>query len=122
MTSVFTVPPPSTSLLGLCSCVFIWHLGPEITNCMKQHLLEIDHREQQQNTKDGKWSGHARSWQPPIHSPEGCLLAPASVGSEAADTGRARTQTLPLVPSGPRRADELCGVLVFVFIYWGIVV
>ncbi|XP_005908326.2 WD repeat-containing protein 62 isoform X1 [Bos mutus] len=42
------------------SCVFIWHLGPEITNCMKQHLLEIDHREQQQNTKDGKWSGHPR--------------------------------------------------------------
>ncbi|KAM7058707.1 WD repeat-containing protein 62 isoform 1-T1 [Molossus nigricans] len=43
------------------SCVFIWHLGPEITNCMKQHLLEIDHREQQQqNTKDGKWSSHPR--------------------------------------------------------------
>ncbi|XP_042086769.1 WD repeat-containing protein 62 isoform X2 [Ovis aries] len=43
------------------SCVFIWHLGPEITNCMKQHLLEIDHREQQQqNTKDGAWSGHPR--------------------------------------------------------------
>nr|XP_055166602.1 WD repeat-containing protein 62 isoform X2 [Nyctereutes procyonoides] len=36
------------------SCVFIWHLGPEITNCMKQHLLEINHREQQQqqNRKD----------------------------------------------------------------------
>ncbi|XP_006867468.1 PREDICTED: WD repeat-containing protein 62 [Chrysochloris asiatica] len=44
------------------SCVFIWHLGPEITNCMKQHLLEIDHREQQQqqNTKDRKWSRHPR--------------------------------------------------------------
>ncbi|XP_015420304.1 PREDICTED: WD repeat-containing protein 62 isoform X1 [Myotis davidii] len=47
------------------SCVFIWHLGPEITNCMKQHLLEIDHLEQQQqqqqqNTKDGKWSSHPR--------------------------------------------------------------
>lgn len=96
MTSVFTVPSPSTSLLGLCSCVFIWHLGPEITNCMKQHLLEIDHREQQQqNTKDGAWSGHPRSWQPPIHSPEGCLLAPAPVGSEAADTGRARTAPGP---------------------------
>ncbi|KAK1330273.1 hypothetical protein QTO34_010461 [Cnephaeus nilssonii] len=45
------------------SCVFIWHLGPEITNCMKQHLLEIDHLEQQQqqqNTKDGKWRSHPR--------------------------------------------------------------
>uniref|UniRef100_A0A8D1LTV7 WD repeat-containing protein 62 n=1 Tax=Sus scrofa TaxID=9823 RepID=A0A8D1LTV7_PIG len=43
------------------SCVFIWHLGPEITNCMKQHLLEIDQREQpQQNTKDGKWSRDPR--------------------------------------------------------------
>ncbi|XP_021532216.2 WD repeat-containing protein 62 isoform X1 [Aotus nancymaae] len=42
------------------SCVFIWHLGPEITNCMKQHLLEIDRREQQQHTKDRKWSGHPR--------------------------------------------------------------
>ncbi|XP_006899770.1 PREDICTED: WD repeat-containing protein 62 [Elephantulus edwardii] len=42
------------------SCVFIWHLGPEITNCMKQHLLEIDHREQQQHAKDQKWSSHPR--------------------------------------------------------------
>ncbi|KAM9226080.1 WD repeat-containing protein 62 isoform 5-T5 [Dugong dugon] len=42
------------------SCVFIWHLGPEITTCMKQHLLEIDRREQQQNVKDGRWSSHAR--------------------------------------------------------------
>ncbi|XP_042638754.1 WD repeat-containing protein 62 [Orycteropus afer afer] len=43
------------------SCIFIWHLGPEITNCMKQHLLEIDHHEQQQqNTKDQKWSSHPR--------------------------------------------------------------
>ncbi|XP_021562436.1 WD repeat-containing protein 62 [Carlito syrichta] len=45
------------------SCVFIWHLGPEITNCMKQHLLEIDHREQQQqqqHTKERKWSSHPR--------------------------------------------------------------
>ncbi|XP_078215227.1 WD repeat-containing protein 62 isoform X5 [Callithrix jacchus] len=46
------------------SCVFIWHLGPEITNCMKQHLLEIDRREQQQHMKDRNWSGHPRSWQP----------------------------------------------------------
>ncbi|XP_045388205.1 WD repeat-containing protein 62 [Lemur catta] len=42
------------------SCVFIWHLGPEITNCMKQHLLEIDQREQQQRTKDRKWSSQPR--------------------------------------------------------------
>ncbi|KAM7339941.1 hypothetical protein ACRRTK_000556 [Alexandromys fortis] len=37
------------------SCVFIWHLGPEITNCMKQHLLEINRQEQQQ-PKLQKWS------------------------------------------------------------------
>uniref|UniRef100_H0X4Y4 WD repeat-containing protein 62 n=1 Tax=Otolemur garnettii TaxID=30611 RepID=H0X4Y4_OTOGA len=47
------------------SCVFIWHLGPEITSCMKQHLLEIDHRDQQQqqqqqHTKSRKWSNHPR--------------------------------------------------------------
>uniref|UniRef100_A0A8D0H706 WD repeat domain 62 n=1 Tax=Sphenodon punctatus TaxID=8508 RepID=A0A8D0H706_SPHPU len=24
------------------SCVFIWHLSPEITNCMKRHLMELD--------------------------------------------------------------------------------
>lgn len=88
MVSAFPVPPSSTSLLGLCSCVFIWHLGPEITNCMKQHLLEIDQREQpQQNTKDGKWSRDPRSW-PPIHplwvhSPEECLPALDPVRSEA---------------------------------------
>ncbi|KAL1769057.1 WD repeat-containing protein 62 isoform X2 [Sigmodon hispidus] len=37
------------------SCVFIWHLGPEITTCMKQHLLEINHQEQQQQPKHQKW-------------------------------------------------------------------
>ncbi|XP_036877330.2 WD repeat-containing protein 62 isoform X1 [Manis javanica] len=42
------------------SCVFIWHLGPEITNCMKLHLLEINHREQQQNMKEQKCSSHPR--------------------------------------------------------------
>uniref|UniRef100_A0A8C3VWC9 WD repeat-containing protein 62 n=1 Tax=Catagonus wagneri TaxID=51154 RepID=A0A8C3VWC9_9CETA len=58
------------------SCVFIWHLGPEITNCMKQHLLEIDHREQQQqqqNTKDGKWSSHPRQ--------EMCTSMPSEIRS-----------------------------------------
>uniref|UniRef100_A0A8C3FGS3 WD repeat domain 62 n=1 Tax=Chrysemys picta bellii TaxID=8478 RepID=A0A8C3FGS3_CHRPI len=29
------------------SCVFIWHLGPEITNCMKQHLVELNQIQQQ---------------------------------------------------------------------------
>uniref|UniRef100_F6UN22 WD repeat domain 62 n=1 Tax=Monodelphis domestica TaxID=13616 RepID=F6UN22_MONDO len=42
------------------SCVFIWQLGPEITNCMKQHLLEIDHIEQQKKMKDGKWTSQLR--------------------------------------------------------------
>uniref|UniRef100_A0A8C9PR59 WD repeat domain 62 n=1 Tax=Spermophilus dauricus TaxID=99837 RepID=A0A8C9PR59_SPEDA len=44
------------------SCVFIWHLGPEITTCMKQHLLEINHQEQQrqQQPKDRKWDSHPR--------------------------------------------------------------
>ncbi|XP_076693608.1 WD repeat-containing protein 62 isoform X14 [Callospermophilus lateralis] len=44
------------------SCVFIWHLGPEITTCMKQHLLEINHQEQQrqQQPKDRKWGSHPR--------------------------------------------------------------
>ncbi|XP_063108702.1 WD repeat-containing protein 62 isoform X3 [Cavia porcellus] len=43
------------------SCVFIWHLGPEITTCMKQHLLEINHQEQhQQQPKDKKWGSHCR--------------------------------------------------------------
>ncbi|KAM4825462.1 WD repeat-containing protein 62 [Thomomys bottae] len=49
------------------SCVFIWHLGPEITSCMKQHLLEIDHQEQrrrrQQQPKDRQWGDHPRARQ-----------------------------------------------------------
>lgn len=44
--------------------MFIWHLGPEITTYMKQHLLEINHQEQQQQPKDQKWSGPPRSCQP----------------------------------------------------------
>lgn len=96
MASIFTVPPSSTSLLGLCSCVFIWHLGPEITSCMKQHLLEIDHREQQQeNTKGRNWSSHPRSWQPPVHSPEGCLPALGPVRSEAREATTAQTAPGP---------------------------
>ncbi|XP_044112329.1 WD repeat-containing protein 62 [Neovison vison] len=60
------------------SCVFIWHLGPEITNCMKQHLLEIDHREQQQqqHMKDGKWSGQPRQETYTSVPSEICSLSP----------------------------------------------
>nr|XP_021496688.1 WD repeat-containing protein 62 isoform X1 [Meriones unguiculatus] len=50
------------------SCVFIWHLGPEITTNMKQHLLEINHREQQQQQpKDQKWSS------PPSQETYACI-------------------------------------------------
>ncbi|XP_027473429.2 WD repeat-containing protein 62 isoform X4 [Zalophus californianus] len=60
------------------SCVFIWHLGPEITNCMKQHLLEIDHREQpqQQNMQDGKWSSQPRQETYTSVPSEICSLSP----------------------------------------------
>ncbi|XP_016076373.1 PREDICTED: WD repeat-containing protein 62 [Miniopterus natalensis] len=60
------------------SCVFIWHLGPEITNCMKQHLMEIDRGEQQQqqNTKDGKWSSHPRQETYVSMPSETCSLSP----------------------------------------------
>ncbi|XP_036348421.2 WD repeat-containing protein 62 [Ochotona princeps] len=57
------------------SCVFIWHLGPEITNCMKQHLLEIDHQEQQQHTKDRKW--HSGSRQETFASTTGDTRSPS---------------------------------------------
>lgn len=42
------------------SCVFIWYLGLEIINCMKQYLLEIDYQEQQQYIKDRKQNGYFR--------------------------------------------------------------
>ncbi|XP_059985650.1 WD repeat-containing protein 62 isoform X7 [Lagenorhynchus albirostris] len=59
------------------SCVFIWHLGPEITSCMKQHLLEIDHREQQQeNTKGRNWSSHPRQETYASMPNEICSLSP----------------------------------------------
>lgn len=113
MASIFTVPPSSTSLLGLCSCVFIWHLGPEITSCMKQHLLEIDHREQQQeNTKGRNWSSHPRSWQPPVrplsmHQRDVFLpWAPGGVRLGKQPWPR-QPPALPFVPSGPRRGDVL---------------
>lgn len=83
---------PSAPLLGLCSCVFIWHLGPELTNCMKQHLLEIDRREQQrQETKDGMWSSQPRSWQPPVHPPEEGLPALGLGRSDAGEVAMAKT-------------------------------
>uniref|UniRef100_A0A673UY97 WD repeat domain 62 n=1 Tax=Suricata suricatta TaxID=37032 RepID=A0A673UY97_SURSU len=57
------------------SCVFVWHLGSEITNCMKQHLLEIDRREQrqQQNMRDGKWRSQPRQ--------ETCASVPSEICS-----------------------------------------
>ncbi|XP_020832587.1 LOW QUALITY PROTEIN: WD repeat-containing protein 62 [Phascolarctos cinereus] len=42
------------------SCVFIWKLGPEITNCMKQHLMEIDHIDQEKKMKERKWCSQLR--------------------------------------------------------------
>nr|XP_058900975.1 WD repeat-containing protein 62 isoform X2 [Kogia breviceps] len=60
------------------SCVFIWHLGPEITNCMKQHLLEIDRceQQQQQNAKDRNWSSHPRQETYASMPNEICSLSP----------------------------------------------
>uniref|UniRef100_A0A8C0MRV4 WD repeat domain 62 n=1 Tax=Canis lupus familiaris TaxID=9615 RepID=A0A8C0MRV4_CANLF len=66
------------------SCVFIWHLGPEITNCMKQHLLEINHREQQQqqNRKDERWSSQPRQETYTSMPSEICSLSPGEQTEE----------------------------------------
>uniref|UniRef100_A0A8D0GZ97 WD repeat domain 62 n=1 Tax=Sphenodon punctatus TaxID=8508 RepID=A0A8D0GZ97_SPHPU len=37
------------------SCVFIWHLSPEITNCMKRHLMELDQLQQEKKAKARNW-------------------------------------------------------------------
>ncbi|XP_043851308.1 WD repeat-containing protein 62 [Dromiciops gliroides] len=58
------------------SCVFIWQLGPEITNCMKQHLMEIDHIEQQKKMKEREWSNQLRR-ETYVSMPSGtCSLSP----------------------------------------------
>uniref|UniRef100_F6QET0 WD repeat domain 62 n=1 Tax=Ornithorhynchus anatinus TaxID=9258 RepID=F6QET0_ORNAN len=44
------------------SCVFIWQLGPELTSCMKQHLLEMDPGERRQATKVAKWAEPIRTY------------------------------------------------------------
>ncbi|XP_066098569.1 WD repeat-containing protein 62 [Saccopteryx bilineata] len=68
------------------SCVFIWHLGPEITNRMKQHLLEMDHRErEQQTTKDLKWSGHPRQETYASMPSEICSLSPGEQTEDELD-------------------------------------
>ncbi|XP_053123806.1 WD repeat-containing protein 62 [Hemicordylus capensis] len=38
------------------SCIFIWHLSPEITTCMKQHLVELDQVQQQKKAREQTWS------------------------------------------------------------------
>nr|XP_053772091.1 WD repeat-containing protein 62 [Desmodus rotundus] len=79
------------------SCVFIWHLGPEITNCMKRHLLEIDHQEQrQQNTKDGKWSSHPR--QETYTSSKICSLSPGEQTEDELEE-ECEPEELPKTPS-----------------------
>ncbi|XP_068934623.1 WD repeat-containing protein 62 [Petaurus breviceps papuanus] len=58
------------------SCVFIWHLGPEITNCMKQHLVEIDHIEQQKKMRETEWTSQPRQ-ETYVSVPTGtCSLSP----------------------------------------------
>ncbi|XP_063168590.1 WD repeat-containing protein 62 [Candoia aspera] len=37
------------------SCIFIWHLSPEITTCMKQHLRELDQTQEQPEAGDSAW-------------------------------------------------------------------
>ncbi|XP_054855250.1 WD repeat-containing protein 62 [Eublepharis macularius] len=42
------------------SCIFIWHLSPEITTSMKQHLMELDQVQQQ------KKRAREQAWSPPV--------------------------------------------------------
>ncbi|XP_067413419.1 WD repeat-containing protein 62 isoform X2 [Emydura macquarii macquarii] len=42
------------------SCVFIWCLGPEITNCMKQHLVELNQIQLQKKARELNWSNQIR--------------------------------------------------------------
>nr|XP_020642717.1 WD repeat-containing protein 62 isoform X4 [Pogona vitticeps] len=38
------------------SCIFIWHLSPELTSYMKQHLVELDQVEEQRRARGGTWA------------------------------------------------------------------
>ncbi|XP_061452382.1 WD repeat-containing protein 62 isoform X2 [Rhineura floridana] len=42
------------------SCIFIWHLSPEITTCMKQHLMELDQVRQKKKAREPTWSHQVR--------------------------------------------------------------
>ncbi|XP_067317150.1 WD repeat-containing protein 62 [Anolis sagrei] len=34
------------------SCIFIWHLSPEITNCMRQHLMKLEQAHESKRAKE----------------------------------------------------------------------
>ncbi|XP_077174573.1 WD repeat-containing protein 62 isoform X2 [Paroedura picta] len=42
------------------SCIFIWHLSPEITASMKQHLMELDQAQLQKKAREQAWSPQVR--------------------------------------------------------------
>uniref|UniRef100_A0A670JBB4 WD repeat-containing protein 62 n=1 Tax=Podarcis muralis TaxID=64176 RepID=A0A670JBB4_PODMU len=42
------------------SCIFIWHLSPEITTCMKQHLMDLDQVQQQRKAREPVWPHQVR--------------------------------------------------------------
>ncbi|KAJ7304118.1 hypothetical protein JRQ81_011643 [Phrynocephalus forsythii] len=44
------------------SCIFIWHLSPEITFCMKQHLRELDQVQEQRRVRGGSWAPPVRQY------------------------------------------------------------
>nr|XP_028597643.1 WD repeat-containing protein 62 isoform X1 [Podarcis muralis] len=43
------------------SCIFIWHLSPEITTCMKQHLMDLDQVQQQRKAREPVWPHQVRT-------------------------------------------------------------
>ncbi|XP_048357979.1 WD repeat-containing protein 62 isoform X2 [Sphaerodactylus townsendi] len=86
------------------SCIFIWHLSPEITANMKQHLMELDQVQQQQKkAREQTWSPQVRREtyiaMPSGRSSSGADLSADSDTEDEREAGKASFQTPTKVDS-----------------------
>ncbi|XP_072464504.1 WD repeat-containing protein 62 isoform X2 [Notamacropus eugenii] len=90
------------------SCIFIWQLGPEITNCMKQHLMEIDHIEQQRKIKETKWTSQLRR-ETYVSIPSGtCSLSPGEQTEDELEDECEQEQLLQTPTKDSLETDPRC--------------
>ncbi|XP_060114317.1 WD repeat-containing protein 62 [Heteronotia binoei] len=89
------------------SCIFVWHLSPEITASMKQHLMDLDQIQQQKKARDQAWSPQVR-WETYITVPSGRTSCRAALPADS-DTEDEKEEEGKLLQT-PSKEDSDAGL------------